>query len=121
MFQDLPRIVPAQPSDLAILTQCAAADGHSVIAPTWMVSKGSQIVGAIGLTPAVHIWLDTQRVRVRDSVMVMNFFENILAQQQSIICVPCMKNSPIHPFMEKAGYVNAGEGTIFLKNLLPKE
>ena len=76
----LVRLRPVQQGDLKLLHDLASADGHSVIAPTFYVQKGDSIIGAVGVTPSVHIWLDTQRTHVRDSLIVMNTYENILEQ-----------------------------------------
>lgn len=116
---DLPRIKPCRPEDVEMLVALAKADDHVVIAPTYLVEKGQNIVGYIGTVPSVLIWLDTQRVKVRDSVMVANFFENMMvANNAQIIGVPCAVKSPLRPYLASAGYVDSGT-TLFLKNLNP--
>lgn len=105
-------------SDVELLQKMAAADGHSVVSPTYYVQKGEQIIGGIGITPAVHIWLDTQRTLSRDSLIVMNTYENILDQNGgAVICVPCSDQSPLKPYLPRVGYLDSGQMNIFLKNL----
>ncbi len=111
------RISPCKLTDLELLNKCASADGHAVIAPTFLIEKGPQVVGYLGLVPSVLVWLDTQRTNVRDSLCVMNFYENVLRQANSeIIGVPCVPNSPLKPFLPRVGYVDSG-ATLFLKNI----
>lgn len=100
-----------------MLVELAKQDNHAVIAPTYLVYKGEQVVGYIGTVPSVLLWLDTQRTHIRDTVMVANFFENaMMANGGQIIGVPCMENSPIRPFLERGGYVGTG-AKFYLKNL----
>lgn len=111
------RVKPCKPEDMEMLIALAKADGHAVIAPTWLLFKGEQVVGYLGTVPSILVWLDTQRVGVRDSIMAMNFFENQMAANGAqIIGVPCVANSPLRPFLPKAGYSDTG-ATLFLKNL----
>lgn len=105
-------------ADLELLQRLAEADGHGLVAPTWMVDKGPQTIGYIGSTPSVLLWLDSQRAKMRDSLEVMNFYENQLAANGAqIISVPCMKESPLYPFMEKVGYRKVMDCGLFMKNL----
>lgn len=116
--QQFTRILPASKYDLQLLENCAKADDHTAIAPQWVVERGSQIIGTIGLAPAVFIWMDTQRAKIRDSMAVMNFYENQLAAGgSSLVALPCVEKSPFRPFIERAGYVNGGPTTMFLKRL----
>lgn len=104
--------------DVKLLQQLAEADGHVVIAPTYYVQKGDQIIGSIGVTPAIHIWLDTQRTMPKDSLIVLNTYENILDQNGGqVICVPCTDSSPFRPYLPRVGYLDGGKMNIFLKNL----
>jgi hypothetical protein len=117
MLDSFPIIMPCREADMEMLVKLASADGHAVIAPTFLVSKAQQVVGYVAIIPCVHIWLDTQRVKVRDSAMVSNFFENHLrAQGGQIIGVSCVESSPLRPFLPRIGYVDTGAKT-FVKNL----
>lgn len=119
-MSELVMIRPVREDDMPALVELAKADNHAVIAPTWVVEKGPQIVGYVGTVPSVLVWLDTQRTKVRDSLVVMNTYENIMrAQGAGIVAVPCMQSSPLHPLMPKAGYVASCDMTLFLKNLNP--
>lgn len=117
-MRELLKIRPYRETDAEVLSKVAAADNHSIIAPTFVVEKGPQIVGYIGTVPSVLIWMDQDRTSVRDSLMVQNFYENMLAGNNAqIIAVPCKNDSPYFPYMEKAGYIRADQVTLFFKNL----
>ena len=121
MTEHLITIRHVEAVDMPILNQLAGADDHAIIAPTMVVEKGPQIVGYLGTVPAVLIWLDSQRVKSRDSLIVANTYENILrAQGSDIIAVPCMNKSPLKPFLPKIGYTASANMTLFLKNLNPR-
>lgn len=114
------KIRPVRESDMEALKAVAAQDGHVVVAPTYVVEKGDQMIGYIGVVPSVLIWLDQDRSSIRDSIQVMNFYENILlAQGVHIIGVPCSDKSPLKPFLPRVGYVGQDEMTMFFKNLNP--
>lgn len=117
MTENLIRIYPCRPEDLDHLSKCASADGHAVIAPTYLIQKGDQTVGYLGIIPSVMVWLDSQRVNMRDSLAVMNFWENqITANGGGVIGVPCTENSPLRPFLPKVQYTDS-QCKLFLKNL----
>ncbi len=115
---NLIQITPCKDEDLEALSKVASADGHAVIAPTYLIQKDQQIVGYIGVVPSVLVWLDSQRTLVRDSIQVMNFWENILRATSgaSVIGVPCTDNSPLKPFLPRVGYVPT-ESTMYLKRI----
>jgi hypothetical protein len=116
---NLPKLLPYKPEDLAILEGLAKADGHNVIAPTWLVEKEKRIVGYIGSAPSVFVWMDSQLCSVRDSICVLDKIENImLLQGHQVINVPCTDDSPYRKYLEKVGFFNLKAGT-FLKNINP--
>lgn len=100
------------------LTAAASADGHTVIAPTYIIQKEAQIIGYLGIVPSVLVWLDSQKAHIRDSIVAMNFWENMIRNttNSQVIGVPCTNNSPLRPFLPRAGYIPT-ESTIFLKAL----
>lgn len=109
------RIRPVRPDDIQPLTMAAAQDNHAVISPGSIVEKGDQIIGYVGVVPSVLVWLDSHRAKVRDSLSVLNFFENQLAQ--GTIMVPCVDGSPLKPYMGEVGYVRVPDVSVFLKTL----
>ena len=116
--QQLLHIRLCRETDMPMLKAWADQDGHAVIAPSYIVEKSEQIVGYVGIIPCVLVWLDSQRVKARDSMSVLNFYENTLAsQQQAVIALPCVEKSPLRPFLDRLGYVDTGETKLFLKNL----
>jgi hypothetical protein len=100
------------------LLEAAHADNHSVVRPTHIVRKDEGIIGylSIGVLPTVLLWMDTKRAKVRDSLAVITFYENLVAPSGGVI-IPVQSKSPYYPLMEQAGYEKAGDGTIFLKGL----
>lgn len=122
MIEDIVNIRLCKPEDVKELVELAEADGHCVIAPTHVVRKHKRIVGCIGVVPSVLLWLDTERVLIRDSVAVMQFYENLLAAQGAeVIGVPCVDKSPLRQYMTRVGYVESKATTLYLKNLNHQE
>ncbi len=72
---------------------------------------------SIGVIPTVIVWLDSDRANIRDSMVVMNHYENAVADRggQHII-IPCSECSPFRPYIERVGYVDLRVG-MFLKQL----
>jgi hypothetical protein len=114
----IPRLI--RHADLEPLHMAAQKDNHLVIAPTHVVEKSGEIVGylSMGVVPLIMTWQDTKKVNARDSVGLMAFMESVMASQRAgVICLPCVSTSPYHPYIEKFGYVKAGEASFFFKNL----
>lgn len=112
------QIKPCRLEDVELLTKVAAQDGHAVIAPAYIVYKDDKIIGCIGVVPSVLLWLDTDQTKIRDSLVVQNFYENILrAAGNGIISLPCVEKSPLRPFIERVGYVDSGHTKLFFKTL----
>lgn len=119
MIEPLVQIHQCTPADLQHLEECAKLDGHAVIAPSYVVLKGEQTVGYIGVLPTVTAWLDTQRVQVRDSLVVQNFWENQLRANfpnMPVIGVACTQESPFFKYLPRVGYVDS-KANVFLKNI----
>ena len=105
--------------DLPILQKLAEADRHEVILPTHVVERDHQMIGylSIGVIPTVIIWLDSDRACIRDSMAVMNMYENAISDRGgSHVIVPCSEKSPFRPYVENVGYINLNVG-MFLKQL----
>lgn len=115
---NLVRIRPCTAVDLELLTKCASADGHGVIAPSFLVEKGHQLVGYLGIVPTVTLWMDTQRTNIRDSLMTLNFFENHLrcSGGAQVVGVACQASSPYVKVLPRVGYVDM-QTNVFMKNI----
>ncbi len=113
------RIRAARTSDLEVLQKLTAADKHALIAPSHVVERGNYIIGylSVGVVPNVLIWMDSTRANIRDSMAVMNFYENAIIDRgcQQVI-VPCNDKSPFRPYIENVGYVDLNVG-MFMKQL----
>ena len=104
--------------ELTYLIDHAKGDGHGLVYPNHVVSKEGVAIGAISTIPTFLVWLDTKQARVRDSLEVEKFLENyVSANGGNAMCMPCMKSSPFHPLMEKVGFVNLGDYSLFVKGL----
>lgn len=114
------RIRPFREEDRDLLSKVAAQDDHVVIAPGHVVEKDHRMIGYLGVVPSVLVWMDTHEARVRDSAMVLNFFENMLANNGAgVISVPCNEKSPYLPYLDRLGYADVGSFRMFMKNLNP--
>ncbi len=106
------------PQDIDPLCKLAAVDNHAVIAPGYIVEKGQQIIGYVGVIPSLVVWLDSQRAQARDSRYALNVVENLLALQgQALVGLPCEDSSPLRPFLEKIGFVEMKNSSFFVKPL----
>lgn len=115
-----PIIQPAKEGDLEELHKIALNDNHSVVLPSHVVRKGSQIIGSISVAqvPMVLVYMNTERSVAIDSYCVSNFFENLLAAHgHKTVCVPCHVKSPLRPYMESIGYKAYGTHDIMIKDI----
>lgn len=102
----------------------AEADGHEMVAPSHVMLKDGQIVGAmsIGMVPLVLPWFDTKKCTARDSLYFINQGENLLAELmpangQDLICVPFAEGSPFAAHIEGLEFVNAGKFHLTFKKV----
>lgn len=104
----LPWLRPVQDWDLAPLKAAAGDDGHVVIAPTHVIWKEGELAGyvSLGRMPLLLSWLHTHKIKARDTQYVLNLCENLAsaAAPGGVLCVPCVEQSPLRPYMEKFGY-----------------
>jgi hypothetical protein len=115
---------PARAQDLPILEAQAKADGHALIAPSHVFERRGELVGyvSLGVVPLMLPWFDTKRCQGADSLYYINCMENLAAAlmpaaSSGLVCVPVMAGSPFEPFIQKLGYVNAGQATLALKKV----
>ena len=98
----------------------AATDSHPVLYPTVMLEKGGEIVGyaSVPVSPTVYLWAHSQKMQALDSVRALKKMELIMqAAGQSSMIVPCAKESPFYPNMERQGIERLGDATFFKKEL----
>lgn len=115
-----PLIRPCRQGDLAALDAAAKADNHIVVAPTHLVLKDNQIAGyvSLGAIPMVLVWMDTKQAKVRDSICLLNFIENMAVNGGAKhLSLPCVTSSPFRPFMERVGFVSCGQHDLLIKPL----
>lgn len=121
ILDKLPWLMPIQHQDqIDELKEAAAQDHHNIIAPSHVAVRGGEIVGYVSLAvvPLVVAWMDSRKVRARESLGILNTVENILAQQnRNVICMPCAEKSPFRPYMRGLGYIHGGESGYFFKTL----
>lgn len=111
---------PQSAQEYEQLLMAARADGHTVIAPTDLVWRGEAVVGygSLGGAPLVNVWLARERVRARESVLLLQYAEGVLYRQGARqVIMPCWDGSPFAPYMEKLGYQKLGVTTLYWKGL----
>lgn len=111
---------PRDEKDFERLIQAAKADDHEVIAATDLVWRGKELVGygSLGGIPMLHVWVARGKVRARESLMLLQYAENVMFRSGSRqVIMPCWDQSPFAPFMEKLGYQKLGTTTLYWKGL----
>ena len=118
----IPWIRPIRAEDLAALKAAAAADQHQVILPTHVIVTNSEgkeeIVGYLSFQSVclINTWVDSRRLRARESVHLLNTAENLAALNGAkLLLTPCAGQSPFRPYMAGLGYQFAGDTGMFLK------
>lgn len=110
--------------DLARLIEASAQDNHRPICPTHLLEREGEILGyaSIGCVPMVFCWVDSRKVRARQSFALLAQAEQLAAAYApvNVICVPCTAESPFAPFMGRLGYHQLGEAMFLVKNLKAK-
>lgn len=118
-FDGRVHIRPYGAEDASRLEVAAAADNHGVAAPSHVICRGREIIGylSIGTVPSVYMWLDSKAMHARDTVDVVNFYENYIAGSgASGFFLPVPDASPLRPFVEKLGYNLVAKTTLFFKS-----
>lgn len=97
-------IRPFKPEDQEALVANAAADGHSVYCPSYVLEKDGRIVGYVSTAiPVVLSWQDSKLMKPLDSIKELGFIEGALANQP-FICIPCDPESPYMRLLPNQGY-----------------
>ncbi|CAK0765725.1 conserved hypothetical protein [Gammaproteobacteria bacterium] len=112
---------PIRASEFEALQRAAAADNHTVVGATHIIKRGSEIVGYGGISSlaCLHVWVDSKRVRARESLDLLNLGENLAAglTGQKTLLVPCANNSPFRPLLPRLGYGFLGESGFFVRDV----
>ncbi len=102
--------------ELEYVRDIAKKDEHELHFPTFMFVKGGFPVGYVGIAPAVMLWLDRNRVKVRDSVDAMRLYENFLKNTQNRgMILPVTEKSELAPYVPQVGYLSLGKVNLFVK------
>jgi hypothetical protein len=114
------RIRRIRPEEVPELHALAANDRHVVLAPTHVVVKDGEIVGylSIGAVPVVHVWMDSGAVQARDSLAVLSQLDAVMDHAGApVYLMPCAKDSPYLPHMERMDFRELWDTTLFIKEV----
>lgn len=115
---EFPVIMPLRAEDVKPLKEVAKADNHTLLFPTHVIRRSGEVVGycSMGGMPILNTWVHSERVRARESAMLLNVAENVMrATGSKAVVTPCSADSPFFPLMEKLGYSRMGQTTLNLK------
>ena len=94
----------------------AKEDNHMIVAPAYRVERGGHTIGSISVIPAVEVWLDSKRAKVRDTLAVGNFVENLLVDRGApVLMLPCTDESPLSQILAPLGFIDGGITRIHYK------
>lgn len=119
--ENLPLLRPVRESDLEAIMKAAAADGHVALAPNFVIEKGGQIAGYIGLNslPYFQGWFHTKLIGPRESVLLFNQVENLargrIGWDQLVLLLP--NTSPFCGVIPRFGYRHLSDVGMHLKQL----
>ena len=99
--------------EVAELVERAAADDHEVLLPTHVVERAAadeqlddhgrpvkeELVGylSIGAVPVVNVWMDSKKLKVRDSLTMLGQLEAIMNHSgMDAYFLPCAEKSPYY-------------------------
>ena len=106
--------------EIAYAVETAKADGHGTLGITHVVERDKQPIGHISIcgVPLVLVWLHTKQSKIRDTLRVLDFFENRIRDGGGTsVLVPCSRSSPYYNTMEGLGYIKGDDLTFFTKGL----
>jgi hypothetical protein len=107
------------------LAAAAKEDNHfGLIAPTHIVVRqsdaGQEVVGcaSLGAVHCCHSWLHSQKVKPRETVMMMSLFDQVAkARGVELVVAPVQAGSPLYPCMEHWGWTKLPDMTLWRKKL----
>jgi len=109
----------ATTEQLSRLLQAAAGDQHWPLYPTHTILRGGEVAGCFSICamPMVTAWLDTRKMRARDTHQAVNLALHIghsFARGFPLV-THCPTDSPMFPFMKKFGFQPKLTTTLFVE------
>ena len=107
-------------AELEELQAAADRDKHQVLFPTHIVRKAGEIVGyaSVCAAPIMFVWLDSKRVKTRETLMLLALGENLArAKGVQILLMPCAEDSPFSPLMTGMGFEIVGKTVLYAKKM----
>jgi len=101
-----------------LVREAAAKDGHSCFGASHAVFKNGEIVGwaSLAMLPVVCCWLDTEKVKARDTLQALNLAEHDLkARGIKEYVMLCAEDSPLYDAMPTMGFERKGPTVMFTK------
>lgn len=113
---------PIRPEDAEAVRAAAAEDGHQLVAPTHVVERDGEIIGAlsVGVVPLVLAWGHSTKSRTRDAVHTVSVIENLLALASpagTVVAIPSVAECPFAGTLQALGYSQHGTVTLNLKKV----
>jgi hypothetical protein len=115
----LPLLRPVREADLERIMKAAAEDGHLALAPNYVIEKGGEVAGYIGLNslPYFQGWFHTKLIGPRESVMIFNQVENLargkIGWDQLVLLLP--NTSPFCGLVPRFGYKHLADVGMHIK------
>ena len=121
LLKERARLVPLKDNVTAKrLFEAAAADDHTVIAPTHVMLRGEEIIGylSLGGMPVVQSWFDSKSLHVLDSIKMIEMADAVMASQGvQAYQVAVSEESPFKEHMVRLGYTRVFTTTLWQKQL----
>jgi hypothetical protein len=96
----------------------AQLDDHYLLAPTHVVMRDDEVVGAFNTGPMVNWWMDSKKCGREDSRFVLMALETLQHQNGlNTYIMLCADTSPYKKRMENFGFQEVGATNIFVRKL----
>jgi hypothetical protein len=115
-----PQSAEAAQAQIEAVKAAAAADNHTVLAPTHLMLKGEKLLGYLSIAglPNVHAWFDSKHPHALDSLKMIEMGELTLREKGvSAYSLLCAEESPFTPHLERMGFTKLGTTVLYLKRL----
>lgn len=121
LIEKFPVVRPVRDAaDFARLEAEALRDNHYVFQPSHVVEKGGEVAGYLGICslPLLRVWLHTERMKARDTAMVMAIAENLMrANGVQMAAGMIARNSKLFGHLPRLGWTPVAETFLAVKNL----
>jgi hypothetical protein len=122
LVKEFPMVRPLRgQADWERLRDEAAKDGHEIFFPSHVIEKHGEVAGYLGVCsmPMLRMWLHTERMKARDSLLAMAVAENLMrANGVQAAGGLISRESNVFPHMAKMGWKGIGETVLHVKNLM---